>query len=199
MVIKMPIMNREAFGKIKTGHSRNFMKANKGFSLIELLIVVAIILIIAAIAIPNLLRSKMSANESAAVSVLRNIHNSQATYINQFSNSVGYADTLVKLGPGNPCDKTHACLVDFLVGCTAEPCPKSGYTFYLTSDSKAEPITDYSATATPLSWNNSGSKNFCTADDGVLRYQKVGSGSLSAAILHSDCVDIAQYVPLGGG
>jgi prepilin-type N-terminal cleavage/methylation domain-containing protein len=174
------------------------MKAKKGFSLIELLIVVAIILIIAAIAIPNLLRSKMSANEAAAVSVLRNIHNSQATYINQFSNSVGYADTLVKLGPGNPCDKTHACLVDFLVGCTTEPCPKSGYTFFMTSDSKAEPFTDYAATGTPLNWNASGSKNYCTADDGVLRYEKVPSTSLTAPVTHADCTDITKYVPLGG-
>jgi prepilin-type N-terminal cleavage/methylation domain-containing protein len=174
------------------------MKAKKGFSLIELLIVVAIILIIAAIAIPNLLRSKMSANEAAAVSVLRNIHNSQATYINQFSNSVGYADTLVKLGPGTPCDQTHACLVDFLVGCTAEPCPKSGYTFFLTSDSTAAPITDYAATATPLSWNNSGSKNFCTADDGVIRSEKVASASLTAPITHADCTDITKYLPLSG-
>ena len=174
------------------------MKAKKGFSLIELLIVVAINLIIAAIAIPNLLRSKMSANEAAAVSVLRNIHNSQATYINQFSNSIGYADTLIKLGPGNPCDKTHACLVDFLVGCTNEPCPKSGYTFFMMSDSKAEPFTDYAATGTPISWNASGSKNYCSADDGVLRYQKVGTASFSSAVLHSDCVDITQFVPISG-
>lgn len=174
------------------------MKANKGFSLIELLIVVAIILIIAAIAIPNLLRSKMSANEAAAVSVLRNLHNSQATYINQFSNSVGYADTLVKLGPGTPCDKTHACLLDFLVGCTAEPCPKSGYTYFLTSDSKAEPFVDYAATGTPISWNNSGSKNYCSTDDGIIRYQKTGAASLSAAALRSDCVDMSQWVPISG-
>jgi prepilin-type N-terminal cleavage/methylation domain-containing protein len=84
--------------------------ANRGFSLIELLIVVAIILIIAAIAIPNLLRSRMAANQAAAVATLRNINNSQATYISQFA-QIGYADTFVKMGPGIPCDSTHACLV----------------------------------------------------------------------------------------
>ncbi len=171
---------------------------NKGFSLIELLIVVAIILIIAAIAIPNLLRSKQSANESAAVAVLRNVHNSQAVYIVQFSSSVGYADSLVKLGPGTPCDKTHACLSDLLVGCATQPCLKSGYQFYLTSSSSAEPFGDYSGTATPVSWKNSGSNNFCSADDGVLRHEAAPSASLSSAVTHNVCTDATQYTPLGG-
>jgi type IV pilus assembly protein PilA len=105
----------------------------KGFSLIELLIVVAIILIIASIAIPNLLRSKQSANEAAAVSVLRNVHNAQAVYIVEYTSSVGYANSLIKLGPGNPCTKLAACLTDQLVGCAAEPCLKSGYMFYMSS------------------------------------------------------------------
>ena len=170
----------------------------KGFSLIELLIVVAIILIIASIAIPNLLRSKMSANEAAAVSVLRNVHNSQAVYIDQFTSGVGYANSLIKLGPGSPCDKTHACLTDVLVGCAAEPCNKSGYQFYLTSTSAAEPFGDYTSTATPVSWNNSGGKNYCTADDGVIRYEKVAAASVSAAIPRATCMDATQYIPLGG-
>ena len=170
----------------------------KGFSLIELLIVVAIILIIASIAIPNLLRSKMSANEAAAVSVLRNVHNSQAVYIDQFTSGVGYANSLIKLGPGTPCDKTHACLTDALVGCTAEPCPKSGYQFYLTSTSAAEPFGDYTSTATPISWDNSGAKNYCTADDGVIRYQKTAAASTGGPITRTTCIDATQYVPLGG-
>jgi len=169
-----------------------------GFSLIELLIVVAIILIIAAIAIPNLLRSKASANEAAAVAVLRNVHNSQAVYIVQFSNSVGYANSLIKLGPGNPCDQSHACLSDQLVGCAAEPCIKSGYMFYMTSTSSATPFVDYTSTATPVSWANTGTKNYCTTDDGVIRYQKAAGASQTGAVIHTDCTDMAQYTPLGG-
>src|SRR5262245_42252470 len=92
----------------------NRRKAGR-LSLIELLIVVAIILIIASIAIPNLLRSKMSANEAAAVAVLRNVHNSQAVYIVEYTSSVGYANTLIKLGPGTPCSAAAACLTDTLV------------------------------------------------------------------------------------
>jgi type IV pilus assembly protein PilA len=174
------------------------VKKQKGFSLIELLIVVAIILIIAAIAIPNLLRSKQSANEAAAVSVIRNVHNSQAVYIIQFTNSVGYANSLIKLGPGVPCDMNHACLSDQLVGCAAEPCIKSGYMFYLTSTSAAVPFSDYTSTATPVSWANTGSKNFCTADDGIIRYQKAAAASLGGPVIHTDCMDPAQYTPLGG-
>jgi type IV pilus assembly protein PilA len=171
---------------------------NKGFSLIELLIVVAIILIIAAIAIPNLLRSKMSANQAASVSVLRNVHNSQAVYIAEFTSGVGYANSLLKLGPGTPCDKTHACLTDQLVGCNAEPCLKSGYKFFMTSTSATEPFGDYTSTATPISWANSGDRNYCTTEDGVIRQQKTSTSSLGAAVIHTDCVDTAQFGPLGG-
>jgi type IV pilus assembly protein PilA len=173
----------------------NYQKT-KGFSLIELLIVVAVILLIASIAIPSLLRSKMSADEAAAISVLRNVHNSQAAYIALFGNSVGYANTLVKLGPGSPCDKTHSCMTDQLVGCVAEPCLKSGYEFYLISTQTAEPFGDYTSTATPISFNNSGKNNYCTSDDGVIRQQSVATAQLSAAVTRDTCVNSGAYVPI---
>jgi type IV pilus assembly protein PilA len=170
----------------------------KGFSLIELLIVVAIILIIASIAIPNLLRSKMSANEAAAVSVIRNVHNSQAVYIVEYTNSVGYASTLLALGPGTPCSKAAACLTDQLVGCAAEPCLKSGYLFYMTSTSGGEPYGDYTATATPAAWASSGQNNFCSTEDGVIRKQLNPAASFGAAEVHTGCMNPAKYIPLGG-
>lgn len=169
----------------------------KGFSLIELLIVVAIILIIAAIALPNLLRSKMSANEAAAVSVIRNVHNSQAVYVVQYGDTVGYANSLLKLGPGVPCSKTAACLTDQLVGCAAEPCLKSGYLFYMSSTAGSEPFSDYTASATPVVWNSSGHDNFCSSEDGVIRKQKAAVGSLTVAEVHSNCTDTTKYIPIG--
>jgi type IV pilus assembly protein PilA len=170
-------------------------RKSNGFSLIELLIVVAIILIIASIAIPNLLRSKMSANEASAVSVVRNTHNSQAVYVLQYP-ALGYATSLARLGPGTPCDPTHACLTDMLVGCAAEPCVKGGYLFYLNSSTATAPAGDYTVTGTPIVWASTGQRNLCSTEDGVIKVQVGASASLGAAITHASCIDPAQYTSL---
>ncbi|MGC2186327.1 MAG: prepilin-type N-terminal cleavage/methylation domain-containing protein [Terriglobales bacterium] len=108
------------------------MRKGAGFSLIELLIVVAIILIIAAIAIPNLLRARIAANEASAVSSIRTIVSAEATYQLAYP-TVGFAATLAQLGPGGPgssCSgptQAAACLMDSLLSnATSIASAKSG-------------------------------------------------------------------------
>jgi len=117
------------------------MRKQKGFSLIELLIVVAIILIIAAIAIPNLLRSRIAANEASAVRSLRAVDTAEVTYASTYP-AAGYATNLAALGPGSTpgntsATSTNAVLLDSVLGCSSATasggsCTKSGYIITLT-------------------------------------------------------------------
>jgi len=169
------------------------MKKPRGFSLIELLIVVAIILIIAAIAVPNLMKSRQKANDASAASTLRTLHTSEATYNIAYGPTVGFANSLSKLGPGSPCDATHACLIDSTLGCSTQPCLHSGYNFFLSSTQSSPPFQDYTSTATPLGFNSSGTKNFCSSEDGMVRYELTATASVSSAIPHSQCTNFAIY------
>ncbi len=145
------------------------MRKQKGFSLIELLIVVAIILIIAAIAIPNLLRARMSANESSAAAGIRTISTAEVTYFTTY-NGTGYADTLAKLGtPTAGCtapSSTSACLIDaVLSAASSTTTPKSGYVFAVQAP---VPASGFEASAYALTWNRTGLRTFCATEDNVV-------------------------------
>lgn len=129
------------------------MKNEKGFSLVELLVVVIIIAIVAAIAIPNLLASRRAANEASAESSLRTIHSAQATYQATAGGGVNYAATLVALN--------GAGLIDSALG--AATSQKSGYSFAMTVGTQI-----YCATGSPTTPGTTGVNYFGVETDGVI-------------------------------
>ncbi len=159
----------------------------KGFSLIELLIVVAIILIIAAIAIPNLLRSRMAANESSAVGSLRTINTGAVTYSATWGN--GFPPSLLALGPGAPATCNAADLIDANLG--AAPFQKSGYNFLfgplsvraVTPPGCGAPGGDgFVAQGDPVTVGTTGQRSFCVDHSGVIRFDGTGTTFGVAAI-----------------
>jgi type IV pilus assembly protein PilA len=148
-----------------------------GFSLIELLIVVAIILIIAAIAIPNLLRARMQANEASAVSSIHAVNTAEISYSAVFP-TVGFSNSLVALGDGgtSPCPGSAAasCYLDSnLAGGT-----KSGYIFTYVADTTV-PALHYTLNTDPSNRGVSGQRSFYSSDANVTRYNATAAASSS--------------------
>ena len=147
------------------------MKKQKGFSLIELLIVVAIILIIAAIAIPNLIKSKMAANEASAVGSVRTINTGEVNYAASCP-AVGFSASLAELNSGSACAGGKG-IIDPILGAGK----KSGYVFTYTPAKGGDGLYDtYTQLALPATPGTTGQRAFCGVQDGVIHYNVGGAG-----------------------
>jgi prepilin-type N-terminal cleavage/methylation domain-containing protein len=165
------------------------VRKQKGFSLIELLIVVAIILIIAAIAIPNLMRSRMAANEASAAGSLRTVNTAEITYSTTYG--TGFAPR-ANLGGATPCAAAAAtaCLIDPVLTIGA----KSGYQVATSVPGAlgtvAAPNVVYEGGAAPIVGGSSGQRTFCSDQSGVIRANPAGGAAPAA------CAAAAAFLPI---
>jgi type IV pilus assembly protein PilA len=148
---------------------------NKGFSLIELLVVVAIIMVIVAMAIPNVLRTRMTANETSAVGSLSTLNSACITYLTIYG---GYPATLASMGPGDAVGPNAADLIDSVLSSGT----KSGYNFVYSAGQKDANgrVNTYSIKADPSSPGTTGQKSFFTDQSGAIRSNATGPADVTS-------------------
>ena len=162
------------------------MDSRRGFTLLELMIVIAVILIIAAIAIPGLKDAKMNADETSAVGSIRAINTAEVSYQAAYG---GFANTLANLGGEEPCTRSAetACIVDqSLAGGS-----KSGYKFVaMGGNASSGSNTTYVVGAAPEVFDRTGRRRFCATEKSVIRADANTSGSTTPPSAE-ECVGFA--------
>ncbi|MFQ5664720.1 MAG: type II secretion system protein [Terriglobia bacterium] len=154
----------------------------KGFSVIEMMIGVSLLLTLTALALPNFHRARIAANESSVVANMRTLNSALATY-NISHRHCGYPDSLTRLGPGNPPTDAAADLLDSVVANDAFA--KSGYHFTYTlvsgaGDCAGVPGTDYEIEAQPAARNGTGGRGFYTDSSRIIRGDPDGDADASS-------------------
>jgi type IV pilus assembly protein PilA len=173
------------------------MEEHQGFTLAELLIAVTIIALLAAIVLPNLLRSRVAADESAAIDSIRQINRAETAYQAAYP-SLGFSGDLTSLGPGGVECHTrspeHACLLDSKLASASSPGhSRGGYWFLVTPGSK-DPngvLSGYLVGSAAAVYNQSGVRDFCSTEDGVVHFRvphQQSSPVTSASDCHRDAV-----------
>lgn len=154
------------------------MSRQKGFSLIELLVVVAIILVIAVMAIPSFLQSRIAANEASAVASVRVVTTAQNTYASTYPD-IGFACSLTTLGPSS--DGTIIPTAAGLIDSVLASGKKTGYLVSIDASScSGNPATSYVVTAVPITAGQSGNRSFCSDQTNLIRFASGGSDCSTA-------------------
>jgi len=175
-------------------------KGEGGFSLMELLLALVVIMTLAAVAIPNLMRARMAANEASAVASLRTVANAMMEYQAAYPN-IGFAVRLANLGGRgvSPCTPTtsNACLIDDALAAGV----KSGYEIAATglADVNSGINTAFQAGAAPISYNRTGAAAFCATEDGSVRSDSNQSGKDTSGTSWATCHNWGNTGSSGGG
>jgi type IV pilus assembly protein PilA len=173
---------------------------DSGFTLAELLVIVALVVVLAAIILPNLLRSQISANEASAVGSIASINRAEVSY--QTANStIGFAASLETLGPKDDDSNCHtpsparACLIERALAQATSPAQaRSGYWFRVSPGERDAhgAVRAYVAGAAAAVYNQTGVRDFCSQEDGVVRFRDPGTNSRPATAGECAAMSIVQ-------